>query len=225
MEEARQREAAAQERMRELLTRYLAPPVAEQLLYSPDAMQLGGARKDVTILFADVRGFTGFSEKREPEEVVAMLNRYLTLATSEIFAELGTLDKFLGDGVMAIFGAPLALPDHALAALRAAVAMRSRIDDLRRETGVRVGFGIGLNSGPAIVGNIGSERFMNYTVIGDVVNVSARLQAEARAGEILISDATLRLVADKVQIEELGSIYVKGRTDPVTTYKVLEVKD
>jgi len=154
-----------------------------------------------------------------------MLNRYLTLATSEIFAQLGTLDKFLGDGVMAIFGAPLALPDHALAALRAAVSMRSHIDDLRRDTGVRVGFGIGLNSGSAIVGNIGSERFMNYTVIGDVVNVSARLQAEARAGEILISEATLRLVADKVQVEELGSIYVKGRAVPITTYKVLAVKD
>jgi len=225
MEEMRQREAAAQERMRELFTRYLAPPVAEQLLHAPDAMQLGGARKDVTILFADVRGFTGFSEKREPEEVVAMLNRYLTLATSEIFAQLGTLDKFLGDGVMAIFGAPLALPDHALAALRAAVSMRSHIDDLRRDTGVRVGFGIGLNSGSAIVGNIGSERFMNYTVIGDVVNVSARLQAEARAGEILISEATLELIRDKVQVEELGSIYVKGRAVPITTYKVLEVRD
>jgi adenylate cyclase len=210
--------------MRDLFTRYLAPPVAEQLLHAPDAMQLGGARKDVTILFADVRGFTGFSEKRQPEEVVAMLNRYLTLATSEIFAQLGTLDKFLGDGVMAIFGAPLALPDHALSALRAAVSMRSHIDDLRRDTGVRVGFGIGLNSGSAIVGNIGSERFMNYTVIGDVVNVSARLQAEARAGEILISEATLELVRDHVHVEELGSIYVKGRAVPITTYKVLEVK-
>jgi len=126
---------------------------------------------------------------------------------------------------MAIFGAPLALPDHALAALRAAVSMRSHIDDLRRDTGVRVGFGIGLNSGSAIVGNIGSERFMNYTVIGDVVNVSARLQAEARAGEILISEATLELIRDKVQVEELGSIYVKGRAVPITTYKVLEVRD
>jgi len=223
MEEARRNEAAAQERMRELFTRYLAPSVAEQLLHAPDAMQLGGARKEVTILFADVRGFTGFSEHRQPEEVVAMLNRYLTLATSEIFEQLGTLDKFLGDGVMAIFGAPLALPNHALAALRAAMAMQSHIDDLRRDTGVRVGFGIGLNSGPAIVGNIGSERFMNYTVIGDVVNVSARLQAEARAGEILISDATLKLVADKVRVEELGSIYVKGRAVPITTYKVLQI--
>lgn len=225
MEEARRAEAAEQERMREVFNRYLAPPVAEQLLRDPDALQLGGARKDVTILFADVRGFTGFSESRQPEEVVAMLNRYLTLATSEIFAQLGTLDKFLGDGVMAIFGAPLSLPDHASAALSAAVAMRSHIDDLRRDTGVRVGFGIGLNSGSAIVGNIGSRQFMNYTAIGDVVNVAARLQAEARAGEILISDTTLRFVADKVQVEELGSLYVKGRAAAVPTYKVLRVND
>ena len=225
MDEARRAEAVEQERMRELFNRYLAPPIAEQLLRDPDALQLGGARKEVTILFADVRGFTGFSEQRQPEEVVAMLNRYLTLATSEIFGQLGTLDKFLGDGVMAIFGAPLSLQDHAAAALRAAVAMRSHIDDLRRDTGVRVGFGIGLNSGPAIVGNIGSRQFMNYTAIGDVVNVAARLQAEARAGEILISDTTLKLVADMVQVEELGSLYVKGRSVPITTYKVLKVND
>ena len=225
MEEMRRNEAAEQERMRGLFNRYLAPSVAEQLLRDPDAMQLGGARKDVTIMFADVRGFTGFSEQRQPEEVVAMLNQYLTLATSEIFAQLGTLDKFLGDGVLAIFGAPLTLPNHALSALRAAVAMRSHIDDLRRDTGVRVGFGIGMNSGPAIIGNIGSLQFMNYTAIGDVVNVAARLQTEARAGEILITDTTLKLVAEHVQAEELGSLYVKGRTTPVTTYKVLKVDD
>ncbi len=225
MEEMRRAEAAEQERMRGLFNRYLAPSVAEQLLRDPDAMQLGGARKDVTIMFADVRGFTGFSEQRQPEEVVAMLNRYLTLATSEIFAQLGTLDKFLGDGVLAIFGAPLTLPNHALSALRAAVAMRSHIDDLRRDTGARVGFGIGMNSGPAIIGNIGSPQFMNYTAIGDAVNVAARLQSEARAGEILITDTTLKLVAGHVQAEELGSLYVKGRTSPVTTFKVMQVED
>ncbi len=223
IEEARRAEAAEQERLRELFHRYLAPSVAEQVLRDRQGLQLGGARKDVTVLFADVRGFTGFSEQRQPEEVVAMLNRYLTLATTEIFAQLGTLDKFLGDGVMAIFGAPLPLEDHAFAALRAALAMRARIDELRRDSGVRVGFGIGLNSGPAIVGNIGSAQYMNYTAIGDVVNVAARLQGDARAGEILVSDATLKLLGNRVRVEELGSLYVKGRTAPITTYKVLEV--
>lgn len=225
LEEARRTEAAEKERLHQLFNRYVAPSIAERLLRDPDAMQLGGARKEVTILFADVRGFTGISEERQPEDVVRILNHYLTLATSEIFGQLGTLDKFLGDGVMAIFGAPLSLPNHALAALRAAVSMRSRIDDLRRETGVRVGFGIGLNSGSAIVGNIGSPEFMNYTAIGDVVNVSARLQAEARSGEILITDTTLKLVTGNVLVEELGSIYVKGRSTPVTTYKVLSVNN
>jgi PAS domain S-box-containing protein len=223
IEEARRAEAAEQERLRDLFNRYLAPPVAEQLLHNPNNFELGGVRKDITVLFADVRGFTAFSEQHEPEQVVSMLNRYLTLATSEIFEQLGTLDKFVGDGVMAIFGAPLSLQHHAVAALRSAVAMRSHIEDLRRETGVRVGFGIGINSGSAIVGNIGSQRFMNYTAIGDVVNVAARLQAEARAGEILISDTTLNLVGEQVRVEELGALYMKGRSVPVSTYKVLEL--
>lgn len=225
MEEARHAEAAAREQLRDLFSRYVAPPVVEQLLRAPDSVQLGGSRKDVTILFADVRGFTGFSEQHQPEEVVAMLNRYLALATQEIFAEFGTLDKFLGDGVMAIFGAPLPLENHALAALRAAIGMRSRLDELRRDTGIRAGFGIGLNSGAAIVGNIGTPELMSYTVIGDVVNVSARLQAEARSGEILVSEPTLKLVAGHVEVEELGPLYVKGRAVPVTTYKVIRLID
>ncbi|HET9015314.1 MAG TPA: adenylate/guanylate cyclase domain-containing protein [Thermomicrobiaceae bacterium] len=223
MEEARRRETAERDRLRELFSRYVAPPVVEQLLRSPDALALGGSRCDVTVLFADVRGFTGFSESHRPEEVVALLNSYLELATSEIFKQLGMLDKFLGDGVMAIFGAPLTLPDHELAAVRAALSMRERIAELRRETGTRAGFGIGLNSGSAIVGNIGTPQVMSYTAIGDVVNVTARLQAEARAGEILISESTLERIRGTVEVEELGPLYVKGRAAPIATYKLLRL--
>lgn len=224
LEEARRAESAERERMRELFRRYLAPSVAERLLNSPEAVKLGGSRQDVTILFADVRGFSGFSERHTPEEVVAMLNHYLALATQEIFNELGTLDKFIGDGVMAIFGAPVPVPDAEMAAIRAALAMRSSLDRLRNDTGVRVGFGIGLNAGPAIVGNIGTAQLMNYTAIGDVVNVAARLQSEARSGEILISEHALERVRESVIYEELSDIYVKGRSVPVTTFKLLGMR-
>jgi PAS domain S-box-containing protein len=224
LEEARRQESAERERMRQLFQRYLAPPLVERLLHSPEAVQLGGSRQDVTILFADVRGFTGFSERHTPEQVVEMLNNYLALATTEIFNEFGTLDKFIGDGVMAIFGAPVPVQDREMAAVRAALAMRDGLDALRQDTGVRVGFGVGLNAGQAIVGNIGTSQLMNYTAIGDVVNVAARLQAEARSGEILISDTVLERVADRVLHEELGQVYVKGRAVPVTTYKLLGLR-
>ncbi|MBX6341858.1 MAG: GAF domain-containing protein, partial [Thermomicrobiaceae bacterium] len=151
MDEARRAESAERERLRDLFGRYLAPPLVERLLNSPESVRLGGARHDITVLFADVRGFTGLSERLPPEEVVALLNQYLALATTEIFKEFGTLDKFMGDGVLAIFGAPLPVAEPERAAVRAALAMRARLDRLREETGVRVGFGIGLNSGEAIV--------------------------------------------------------------------------
>jgi PAS domain S-box-containing protein len=225
MDEARRAESAEHARIRELFGHYVAPSVVERMLSSTGAIQLGGSREDVSILFADVRGFTGFSERRQPEEVVAMLNQYLALATSEIFGELGTLDKFLGDGLMAIFGAPLAIAAHEIAAIRAALKMRARLAELRQETGTRVGFGIGVNTGEAIVGNIGTSQLMNYTAIGDVVNVAARLQSEARSGEVLISEATLERVREHVVVEELGPLYVKGRADAVVAYRVIELAE
>ncbi|MGH9175400.1 MAG: adenylate/guanylate cyclase domain-containing protein, partial [Vicinamibacterales bacterium] len=133
-------------------------------------------------------------------------------------------DKFLGDGVMAIFGAPVPVANHEMAAVRAALEMRASLDRLREDTGVRVGFGIGLNAGQAIVGNIGTSQLMNYTAIGDVVNVAARLQSEARSGEILISEAILDRVRDAVVFEELSEIYVKGRSEPVLTFKLLGLR-
>lgn len=225
LDEARTAEQEERKRLRSLFQRYLAPSVAERLLQSPEAVQLGGSRQEVVILFADVRGFTGFSERSTPEEVVAMLNHYLALATNEIFAQFGTLDKFLGDGVMAIFGAPVSVENPELASVRAALGMRASLDRLREDTGVRVGFGIGINAGEAIVGNIGTSQLMNYTAIGDVVNVAARLQAEARSGEILVSESILSMVRELIEYEELGPIFVKGRAVPVMTYKLLALRD
>lgn len=223
IEEARRAEREERQRLRDLFSRYLAPSVVERLLNNPDAVELGGTRHDVAVLFADVRGFTGFSEQTSPEEVVHVLNHYLELATNEIFEQFGTLDKFLGDGVMALFGAPVEVADHELAAVRAAMAMAARLDELRKETGTQVGFGIGIHAGEAIVGNIGTPQLMSYTAIGDVVNVAARLESEARSGEILISGEVYERINSHVEVEELGSIYVKGRLQPVRTFKVLRI--
>jgi adenylate cyclase len=225
VEEARRRELEERERLRDLFSRYFAPSVVERLLHTPGAVELGGTRHNIAVLFADVRSFTTFSEQNTPEEIVRVLNSYLELATTEIFGQLGTIDKFLGDGVMAIFGAPVDLPDRELAAVRAAVAMSSRIAELRAETGSQVGFGIGVHTGEAIVGNIGTSRLMSYTAIGDAVNVAARLESEARTGEILISGETYEKIAAHVDVEELGSIYLKGRLNPIRVFKVLRLVD
>ncbi len=223
IEEARKSEKEEGKRLHGLFSRYLAPQVVEQIMKSPDSVRLGGDRHNITVLFADVRGFTGYSERNSPETVVGVLNKYLELSTVEIFKQMGSIDKFLGDGVMALFGAPIELKNHEIAAIRAAMSMSSRLSELRKQTGVDVGFGIGINSGSAIVGNIGAPQLMSYTAIGDVVNVAARLESEARAGEVLVSDDTLTRVGGQVVAEELGSIYVKGRTEPVKMHKVLRV--
>ncbi len=222
LEEARRAEARRRQQIRQLFGRYLAPRVVEQLLINPDDVQLGGTRQEVTIFFADLRGYTTLSEYREPEEVVTILNRYLALATREILAELGTLDKFLGDGVMAIFNAPVDLPDHEAAAIRAGLRMQRRLRRMNEEPGdgLAIGFGVGINTGPAIVGNIGTAELMNYTAIGDAVNVAARLQADAQLGDVLISDATYERVRDQFDVEEMGSRLVKGRSQPVLVYRV-----
>lgn len=225
LEEARRAEAKRRQQIRTLFGRYLAPRVVDQLLQSPDDVQLGGTRQEVTILFADLRGFTTLAEPREPEEVVAILNRFLALATRHIFGEMGTLDKFLGDGVMAMFNAPVLQRDHETAAIRAALAMQAELARTVTEYGARIGFGIGINTGPAIVGNIGTSELMNYTAIGDAVNVAARLQAEAGLGEVLISGSTYHRVRDKVIVEELGPRQVKGRSQPVMIYSVLGLKE
>ncbi len=223
LEEARRVEARRRQQIRQLFGRYLAPRVVEQLLVNPDDVQLGGTRQEVTIVFADLRGFTTLSEHREPEEVVTILNQYLALATREIFAELGTLDKFLGDGVMAIFNAPVELPEHEVAAIRAGLRMQRRLRRMIEDSAgeLSIGFGVGINSGPAIVGNIGTPELMNYTAIGDAVNVAARLQADAKLGEVLISDATYERVRDMFEVEELGPRMVKGRSQPVLAYRVI----
>jgi adenylate cyclase len=225
--EGRAREAAEKERVRALFGHYVAPSVVEHLMEQAarGQVQLGGTRQTVSILFADIRGFTTIAESlAPPEAVLNLLNRYLGVATEAIIKDDGTLDKYMGDAVMAFFNAPLPQTDHVLRAVRAAAAMQRAVQAAQQVGGPPVGFGVGVNTGDAIVGNIGTEQLMNYTVVGDAVNVAARLQSVARAGEVLLSGATYEQVKERVDAESLPPIEVKGRRQPVAVYRLRDVR-
>jgi len=209
-------------------TRYVAREVVTEILKDPDKIVLTGERREVTVLFCDVRGFTSLSERLAPEEVVTLLNAFYTLMIDTTFKHDGTLDKFLGDGVMAIFGAPIFHPDHCLRALRTALAMQAGIRELsaRRvaegKTPLRVG--IGVNAGSAVAGSVGTEARMEYTVIGDSVNVAARLESYAKPGQILITEHTHGLVRDAIEARALGRLKVRGKEEELEVYEVLGVR-
>jgi PAS domain S-box-containing protein len=209
------------ELLRETFSRYLSPQVLEQVLGLKHRPALQSARRDLTVLFADIRNFTRFAEMHQPEEVVEVLNQYLDIMVEILFAYQGTLDKFLGDGLLAFFGTPLPQADHVCRAVQAALAIQRAVADLNRHHrpgATTLDIGIGINSGEAIVGNIGSEKRMEYTVIGDMVNVAQRIQARARGGEILISDAMLPHVASLVTVYDTVEAQVKGRRQPVRAH-------
>ncbi len=211
-------------RITSIFGRYVAPQVVSQLLEGgEESLKLGGSRRFISVLFVDIRGFTPMSEKAQPEEVVEILNDYLNLTASSIFEFDGTLDKFIGDATMAIFNAPLELPDHAFKAVQAAWAMKQGSyalrEKLEKKFGRSVQFGIGVNTGFAVVGNIGSKTRMDYTAIGDTVNTSARLEANAKPGQILLSQATYDLVKGRVAVKPLGEISVKGKTQGIQIYE------
>ncbi|WP_139490925.1 CHASE2 domain-containing protein [Brevibacillus dissolubilis] len=211
-------------RVTSLFSRYVSQQVVDELLASEAAQSLGGTRKHVSIMFVDIRGFTTLSEQIEPEEVIGVLNEYLDLGTRAVFAHEGTLDKFIGDGIMSIFGAPHTIENHAEMAVRAALAMKrgsaELAERLNQTYGYSVSFGIGINTGDAVIGNIGSKNRLDYTAIGDTVNMAARLESNSKAGQILISQSTYDLVKDLFEIEELGEIKVKGKEKPVMVYQV-----
>ncbi|WP_187273820.1 CHASE2 domain-containing protein [Paenibacillus sp. N3.4] len=206
--------------------RFVSKSVVDELLQSGEDVKLGGSRKDISLIFVDIRGFTPMSERLEPEQVIQVLNEYLDVCTKAIFKFNGTLDKFIGDGVMAMFGAPIAYDNHPEMAVRSAIEMKSQANILEQKLiekyGIGVKFGLGINSGPAVVGNIGSEDLrLDYTAIGDTVNLSARLEANAKPGQILISEQTYARVKDLFVIEPIGEIKVKGKEKPVMVYEVM----
>jgi adenylate cyclase len=219
------------ELIKDAFSRYVSRQVAELILNDPEKYLsvLKGQRKEVTVLFADIRGFTPLSEQLPPEEVVALLNDYLTHMTDVVFRYEGTLDKFLGDGLMAVFGAPVAQADSTLHAVRAAVAMRERLNEFnvaRRVVGREpVHVGIGINFGEAVVGNIGSRERMDYTVIGDTVNVAQRIQAGATGGQIVLTEEAFRRVEGAVEARPLGRFRLKGRKGELELYEVIKLDE
>jgi len=201
-----------------LFGKYVSPNVADELIrQGKSAVNLKGTRKTVTMLFADVRGFTSFSEKTSPERVVSLLNKYHGKMTDIIFKYKGTLDKYVGDEIMATYNVPLDLENHALAAVQTAIEMQKAAIKM----GKTFKYGIGINTGSVIVGNIGSEKRLDYTVIGDSVNLAARLCSKAEGSHILISDSTYDLVKNKIKTRSIGEISVKGKTKPVRVHEVI----
>jgi adenylate cyclase len=211
-----------------MFQRYVSSKVVDVLLDHPEQIKLGGERKRLTVFFSDIRGFTSMSEKLQPEEVVHILNEYLTEMIDIIFEYNGTLDKFIGDAVMAVWGAPVMLEGHAELAIKAAWAMKKKIEQLQKkweEEGKRkIGVGMGINTGDVVVGNMGSNQFADYTVIGDNVNLAARLEENAKAGQLIISESTYEEVKDIVEVEKLEPLKVKGKEKHVQVYEVVDIK-
>jgi adenylate cyclase len=213
--------------------RFVSPEVVEQLVDNPAALQFGGEVRNLTVLFADIRDFTGYSERHPPQEVVQMLREFLTRMADQILAQQGTLDKFIGDAIMAIFGAPVPLPDHAERACRAALAMVKEMEALQAKWAAEerepFRIGIGINTGEMVVGNLGSEQLFDYTVVGDGVNVGVRLEALNKEYQtsraIIISEGTYLAAKDVLDVRRLGEATVKGRTLPVVVYELLGLRE
>ncbi len=212
------------EAQRRLFERMVSPAVIGQL--DPDSIKLGGSKAQITTLFADIRGFTSFSETVSPEELVTVLNRFLAAAADAVLDESGTVDKFLGDAVMAWFNAPVPQPDHTLRAVRAALAIRNALPGLSAglPEGVKLSFGVGIHVGDAVLGLVGTEKRLDFTAIGDSVNTARRIQENAAGGQILISEAAFALVSDWVKVVPVEPITAKGKREPVKVYEVIDLK-
>ena len=223
LEESKEREKQS---IRTVFERYVTPTVVEQLLSKPDTLALGGARRPITTLFADLRGFTALSEKLKPEVLFETLNHHLSMGAEAVLNYEGTLDKFMGDAVMAFFNAPLPQTDYALRAVQAAVEMQRRIaaTSPARAQANRLQFGIGIATGDAVVGNIGTAQLMNYTAIGSSVNLARRLQESAKGGQILIDQATYTITAASIKARPIGLLEIKGIREPQPVFDVLGLK-
>jgi adenylate cyclase len=214
--------------IKETLGRYVGPSVSDVILAGD--VDLGGEERDVTLLFSDVRGFTTMSEAMKPHDVVRVLNSYFERMVDAVFEHEGMLDKFIGDGLMAVFGAPRSDEDHAMHAVKCAVEMRRMLVDVNamlKKSGLpELAIGIGLHTGRVVVGNIGSTKRMEYTAIGDAVNLAARLESQTKEQgvDILISEATYERVSSRVVADPLGSVKVKGKTTGVAIYALRDLR-
>jgi len=220
-------EERARRRLEDAFSHYLSPAIVDRLARDPSALRLGGERREVTVMFADLSGFTDLSSKVEPEVLVRITNQYLGYIVEQVEATGGYVDKFIGDAVMALWGAPIADPQHAVNGIRAAMGAVSRIREAQEAPRNRDALGfsvrIGLNSGPVVVGNVGTDKRYNYTAVGETVNVASRLESvpSLYACQIVVGPHTAELVKSKFLLRELDTIQVKGRESPLAIFQPL----
>lgn len=214
------REAVA----RATYARFMPQHVVDEILAHPDTLTLGGSNRQIAVLFSDIRGFTSLSEKLLPETVVQILNDYFSEMTPILFEHQGLLDKYMGDNVMALFGVPYESQDAAVNAVKTAIAMQKRLKELsgplKEKAKAEICVGIGINFGTGTVGYIGSKERTDYTAVGDVVNLAARLEKQAKAGQIIISESVRQALGDDFDVSPVGIISVKGRAEAVKVYEV-----
>jgi len=212
------------EKVKNMFKRYVNPYIVDELVKKED-LRLEGKRQNVTVLFVDIRGFTPLAERLTAEQVVSLLNRYFKAVTNAIFKYNGTVDKFIGDAVMAFYNAPLQQKDHADRAVKSAIEIQKEIEKLNKELkkdNLKIAVGIGINTGEAVIGNVGTEQFLDYTAIGDTVNTASRLQGKANADEILVSESTKKAISDgPIKLKDAGNFELKGKAKKVEVYKVV----
>jgi adenylate cyclase len=219
-------EGREKRKVKKLFSRYVSKDVFDQLVADPSLAALGGARRHMTVLFSDIRGFTTMSEKGTPEDVVSQLNELFTRMVAVVFAHRGTVDKFVGDMVMALYSAPLDDAEHADHAVQTALAMIRTLNEMNQQWQSQgkptLDIGIGINTGPMVAGNIGSDTIMSYTVIGDAVNLGARLESLNKdyGTRIIISESTRAELKGQYDIHPLGDVVVKGKSKPVAIFEV-----
>ena len=220
-------EAREKRWLRHAFSRYVPPSIVEVLTKNPERLELGGEELETTVLFADLEGFTRLSETMPPQTLIKLLNDYFSPMTQIIMAYQGTLDKYIGDALMALWGAPVPLLDHALRACRAALEMEGAMEKLQREWQIQgippLGARIGIHSGPVVAGNVGSRERFNYTVLGDTVNLASRLEGvnKVYGTRILLSQETCHFIKDHLLVRELDQVQVRGRGQPVTIYELI----
>jgi PAS domain S-box-containing protein len=213
------------EAQRRLFEKMVSPQVIEQL--DPDEIALGGKRGEITTLFADIRGFTTYSESLPPEELVSVLNQYLKSSADAVLAEEGTIDKFMGDAVMAWFNAPIPQPDHTMRAIKAALGIRAGIEALHQKLppDAHLSFGVGIHFGEAVLGVVGTENRIDYTAIGDSVNTAKRIQENSDAGQILISEEAYQNVKGLVEVNQVTPVSAKGKSELLKVYEVIGLRE
>jgi class 3 adenylate cyclase len=208
-----------------LLQPYLSPQLAARLREEPEAAELGGEEREVSVLFADLQGFTAFSERYSPSDVLAMLNSYWAQTVPVVLGEHGgMIERFAGDAIMVVFNAAADQPDHALRAARAGLALQQAAAQVAEGREEWPRFRIGVNTGPAVVGNVGTAEQRSFTAIGDTTNLAARLQSSAKPGEVVLGQATQEALRDRAETTLIGELALKGKSAPVAAYRLIALR-